>query len=228
MKSAEYVALVTGVYRAALDRAAGAPDSFQVRDGELAVLGESFSRGFSEAYLDRRARQRHDELPAAQQPGRARGQGFGDRFRAAPPSRSTRRWTAGTPSSSGRRRAASRNPWACSSTQAVEHRWRTGGTRATVACRALGHHGGPGVPRAQCRALGCCRAHLLGRADGARRSRSTCVSSSASPSCRVSDGQGRQGAATGRRRRARTYQGRERRGGRRARRPARRNTVSRG
>ena len=51
MKSAEYVALVTGVYRAALDRAAGAPDSFEVRDGELAVLGESFSRGFSEAYL---------------------------------------------------------------------------------------------------------------------------------------------------------------------------------
>jgi putative protease len=51
MKSAEYVALVTGVYRAALDRAADARDAFQVRDGELAVLGESFSRGFSEAYL---------------------------------------------------------------------------------------------------------------------------------------------------------------------------------
>jgi len=51
MKSAEYVALVTGVYRAALDRAVDAPDDFLVRDGELAVLGESFSRGFSEAYL---------------------------------------------------------------------------------------------------------------------------------------------------------------------------------
>ena len=51
MKSAEYVALVTGVYRSALDRVVGAPDSFEVRDGELAVLGESFSRGFSEAYL---------------------------------------------------------------------------------------------------------------------------------------------------------------------------------
>ena len=51
MKSAEYVALVTGVYRAALDRAAESPDTYQVRDGELAVLGESFSRGFSEAYL---------------------------------------------------------------------------------------------------------------------------------------------------------------------------------
>ncbi len=51
MKSAEYVALVTGVYRAALDRAVEAPEAYQVRDGELAVLGESFSRGFSEAYL---------------------------------------------------------------------------------------------------------------------------------------------------------------------------------
>jgi putative protease len=51
MKSAEYVALVTGVYRAALDRSIEAPDAYQVRDGELAVLGESFSRGFSEAYL---------------------------------------------------------------------------------------------------------------------------------------------------------------------------------
>jgi putative protease len=51
MKSAEYVALVTGVYRAALDRAIAGPDNYQVRDGELAVLGESFSRGFSEAYL---------------------------------------------------------------------------------------------------------------------------------------------------------------------------------
>ncbi len=51
MKSPEYVALVTGVYRAALDRAAGSPESYEVRDGELAVLGEAFSRGFTEAYL---------------------------------------------------------------------------------------------------------------------------------------------------------------------------------
>jgi putative protease len=51
MKSAEYVALVTGVYRAALDRAVESPDTYEVRDGEMAVLGESFSRGFSEAYL---------------------------------------------------------------------------------------------------------------------------------------------------------------------------------
>jgi U32 family peptidase len=51
MKSAEYVALVTGVYRDALDRAVADPGSFQVRDGERSVLAESFSRGFSEAYL---------------------------------------------------------------------------------------------------------------------------------------------------------------------------------
>jgi len=51
MKSAEYVALVTGVYRAALDRASADPDAFTVRDGELEVLSEAFSRGFSEAYL---------------------------------------------------------------------------------------------------------------------------------------------------------------------------------
>ncbi|NTW29502.1 MAG: U32 family peptidase [Coriobacteriia bacterium] len=51
MKSAEYVALVTGTYRAALDRAVADPEGFSVRDGEQAVLEESFSRGFSQAYL---------------------------------------------------------------------------------------------------------------------------------------------------------------------------------
>lgn len=51
MKSAEYVALVTGVYRAALDRALAAPEAYEVREGELAVLGEAFSRGLTEAYL---------------------------------------------------------------------------------------------------------------------------------------------------------------------------------
>lgn len=51
MKSPEYVAAVTGVYRAALDRAAADPDSFAVSDGEFGVLSEAFSRGFSEAYL---------------------------------------------------------------------------------------------------------------------------------------------------------------------------------
>lgn len=51
MKSAEYVALVTGVYRAALDRAAADPEGFELRQGEAAVLAEAFSRGSSEAYL---------------------------------------------------------------------------------------------------------------------------------------------------------------------------------
>ena len=51
MKSAEYVALVTGVYRAAVDRASHEADGFEVRDGEVAVLKEAFSRGFTEAYL---------------------------------------------------------------------------------------------------------------------------------------------------------------------------------
>ena len=51
MKSAEYVALVTGVYRAALDRAGRDIEDFEVREGEMAVLSESFSRGFTEAYL---------------------------------------------------------------------------------------------------------------------------------------------------------------------------------
>lgn len=51
MKSAEYVALVTGVYRTALDRAAEQGDEFAARDGELAVLNEAFSRGFTTAYL---------------------------------------------------------------------------------------------------------------------------------------------------------------------------------
>jgi putative protease len=51
MKSPEYVALVTGVYRAALDRARWDPEAFSVRDAERSILAESFSRGFSEAYL---------------------------------------------------------------------------------------------------------------------------------------------------------------------------------
>ena len=51
MKSAEYVALVTGVYRGALDRAFADPDGYAAREGELSVLSESFSRGFTEAYL---------------------------------------------------------------------------------------------------------------------------------------------------------------------------------
>ena len=51
MKSPEYVALVTGVYREALDRAVADADSFEVRDGEQRVLEEAFSRGFTQSYL---------------------------------------------------------------------------------------------------------------------------------------------------------------------------------
>ncbi len=51
MKSAEYVALVTGVYRSALDRAYAGPEEYEVRDGEMSVLEEAFSRGLTEAYL---------------------------------------------------------------------------------------------------------------------------------------------------------------------------------
>ncbi len=51
MKSAEYVALVTGVYRKALDRARAQSGEYHVRDGELQTLNEAFSRGFSAAYL---------------------------------------------------------------------------------------------------------------------------------------------------------------------------------
>jgi len=51
MKAPEYVAVVVGVYRAALDRYAADPDGFEVRAGEMELLEEVFSRGFSEAYL---------------------------------------------------------------------------------------------------------------------------------------------------------------------------------
>ena len=51
MKAPEYVALVTGVYRAALDRAIEDPEAFEVREGEREVLAEAFSRGFTDGYL---------------------------------------------------------------------------------------------------------------------------------------------------------------------------------
>ena len=51
MKSPEYVAIVTGVYRAALDRALADPDTFEVTDAEADALGEAFSRGFTTGYL---------------------------------------------------------------------------------------------------------------------------------------------------------------------------------
>lgn len=65
MKNPEYVALVTGVYRAALDRAVADPESYAVRDGEMAVLSESFSRGFTEAYL---LGERGNEMMSYQRP----------------------------------------------------------------------------------------------------------------------------------------------------------------
>jgi len=51
LKRPEYVALVTGVYRQALDRAVADPEGFKVTDAEVSVLTEAFSRGFSSAYL---------------------------------------------------------------------------------------------------------------------------------------------------------------------------------
>lgn len=51
MKAPEYVAIVVGVYRAALDRALEDPDGFEVTPAEWALLEEAFSRGFTDAYL---------------------------------------------------------------------------------------------------------------------------------------------------------------------------------
>ncbi|MCL5886796.1 MAG: DUF3656 domain-containing protein [Actinobacteria bacterium] len=51
MKSPEYVALVTGVYRAALDRAWSDPEGYAASEAEEAILAEAFSRGFTSAYL---------------------------------------------------------------------------------------------------------------------------------------------------------------------------------
>lgn len=51
MKAPEYVALVTGVYRRALDRAIADPEGFEVSVAEKSILAEAFSRGFSSAYL---------------------------------------------------------------------------------------------------------------------------------------------------------------------------------
>ncbi|MDO8880827.1 MAG: DUF3656 domain-containing protein [Coriobacteriia bacterium] len=53
MKSPEYVAIVTGVYRAALDRALADPGGYSVSPAEWELLEEAFSRGFTDAYLTR-------------------------------------------------------------------------------------------------------------------------------------------------------------------------------
>ncbi|MCE5202961.1 MAG: DUF3656 domain-containing protein [Actinomycetia bacterium] len=51
MKAPEYVAIVTRVYRTALDRALRDPAGFQVSATERGLLEEAFSRGFTDAYL---------------------------------------------------------------------------------------------------------------------------------------------------------------------------------
>ncbi|MBF4509818.1 MAG: U32 family peptidase [Aeromicrobium sp.] len=51
MKSPEYVAVVTSVYRGALDRALADPDGFAPTQAEWSLLEEAFSRGFTDAYL---------------------------------------------------------------------------------------------------------------------------------------------------------------------------------
>ncbi|MRS12970.1 MAG: U32 family peptidase [Actinobacteria bacterium] len=51
MKSPEYVAVVTGVYRAALDRALADPEGFGVSPAEWEMLEEAFNRGFTDGYL---------------------------------------------------------------------------------------------------------------------------------------------------------------------------------
>lgn len=51
MKAPEYVAVVTRVYRAALDRALSDPEGFAVTAGEWDLLEEAFSRGFTDEYL---------------------------------------------------------------------------------------------------------------------------------------------------------------------------------
>ncbi len=70
MKSPEYVAVVTDVYRRALDRAyeavcAGTPESFSVTSDERTDLAEAFSRGFTTAYMEG---QRGNEMMSSKRP----------------------------------------------------------------------------------------------------------------------------------------------------------------
>lgn len=51
MKAPEYVAIVTGVYRGALDRALRNPESYSVHPSEWELLEEAFNRGFTDGYL---------------------------------------------------------------------------------------------------------------------------------------------------------------------------------
>ncbi len=65
MKSVEYVALVTAVYRRAIDRCALDPSGFVVHDNERELLEEAFSRGFTPGYL---AGVRDNELMSYERP----------------------------------------------------------------------------------------------------------------------------------------------------------------
>ncbi|MCL6472256.1 MAG: DUF3656 domain-containing protein [Firmicutes bacterium] len=51
MKSPEYVATVTRIYRSAIDRYTDDPDRFTITDDEIDELQEAFSRGFTEGYF---------------------------------------------------------------------------------------------------------------------------------------------------------------------------------
>lgn len=51
MKAPEYVGQVVKIYRKALDRALADLENYQVSQGELDALGEAFSRGFTQGYL---------------------------------------------------------------------------------------------------------------------------------------------------------------------------------
>lgn len=78
MKSPEYVASVTALYRAALDRAlaacdAGEPDAFSVSAAEHDALAATFSRGFTTAYLEGK---RGNDIMSYQRPNN-RGQFIG-------------------------------------------------------------------------------------------------------------------------------------------------------
>jgi putative protease len=54
MKDAGYVAVATAVYREALDEAQADPEGYRTRPEWLARLGQSFSRGFTNAHLEGR------------------------------------------------------------------------------------------------------------------------------------------------------------------------------
>ena len=94
MKSPEYVALVTGVYRAALDRAAADPGRLRGPRRRAGRARRGVLPRLHRGVPARRARQRDDELPAAQQPRRARRPRRGRRDRRARRSRSRRQLDA--------------------------------------------------------------------------------------------------------------------------------------